>query len=61
MQIEKGSVKLPLFLCEVIAMKPVLIGAGFLFLIGNEILSWMAVLMIGIAFLATIVKERIEK
>lgn len=42
-------------------MKPILIGAGFLFLIGNEILSMMAVLMIGIAFLATIVKERIEK
>ena len=42
-------------------MKPALISAGFLFLIGNEILSYMAVLMIGIAFIATIMKERIEK
>ena len=38
-----------------------LIGAGFLFLVGNEILSLMALIMLGVAFIVTIVKERINK
>jgi len=42
-------------------MKAIGIGSCFLFLIGNEILSMMAVLIISIAFIASIMKERIEK
>ena len=42
-------------------MKAVAIGSCFLFLIGNEILSMLAVLVISIAFILTIMKERIEK
>ena len=42
-------------------MRPAIIGAGFLLLIGNEILSMLAILIISIAFIITIMKERIEK
>ena len=42
-------------------MKATMIGASLLLLIGNEILSMMAVLVISIAFVLTIMKERIEK
>ena len=42
-------------------MKAIGIGSCFLFLIGNEILSMMAVMVILIAFILTIMKERVEK
>lgn len=42
-------------------MKASYILTPFLFLIGNEIISWLAILILGITFLATIMKERIEK
>lgn len=42
-------------------MKATMIGASLLFLIGNEILSMMAVMVILIAFILTIMKERVEK
>ena len=42
-------------------MKATIISASLLFLIGNEILSMIAVLVIGIAFILNIMKERVEK
>lgn len=42
-------------------MKATMIGASLLLLVGNEILSMLAVLVIGIAFILTIMKERVEK
>lgn len=42
-------------------MKVTIFGASLMFLIGNEILSMLAILVMLIAFLTEITKARIEK